>query len=179
MNEPPREEEIVERIRILYRKNVPPLLFYAAKFVGMDAAEDLVQDVFLKLWNKRLLVIWSENLPAYLFHAVRHACLDYLKHQEVKNNYQQTAGLKLKVEELYHADRPDFLLQEDADRRLQAVYAAIERLPAKCREIFIMAYLEERKTAEIASLLSLSKRTIEAQLYKALKTIREALNSKS
>lgn len=169
MNKPLRDEEIMERIRILYRKSVPVLIFYAAKFVGMDTAEDLVQDVFLKLWNKRSLILWSESLSVYLFHAVRHACLDYLKHQQVKNNYENA----------YPAGTPDFLLREDTDSRLPAVYAAIERLPAKCREIFILAYLEERKTAEIASLLSISKRTVEAQLYKALKTIREALNPKS
>jgi RNA polymerase sigma-70 factor (ECF subfamily) len=176
MDEPLKDDEIVERIRILYRKNVPLLIFYAAKFVGMDAAEDVVQDVFLKLWNKRLLIMWSESLSAYLFHAVRHACLDYLKHQEVKDTYENALSLKLKIEELYYTDAPDFLLQPDS--RLLAVYAEIERLPARCKEIFIMAYIEERKTAEIASLLSISRRTVEAQLYKALKTIREALISK-
>ena len=81
-----------------------------------------------------------------------------------------------KIEEIYYNDDPQFLFSKD--ERLEHVYKEIDKLPEKCREIFIMSYLEERKTAEIALLLNLSTRTVEAQLYKALKTLRNALSGK-
>jgi len=58
---------------------------------------------------------------------------------------------------------------------MSAVYCEIDKLPSRCREIFVMSYLEERKADEIARLLNISKRTVEAQLYKGLKMIRDAI----
>jgi RNA polymerase sigma-70 factor (ECF subfamily) len=171
--EPPKEDKILELFGTLYKKNAPILISYAAKFVDTDTAEDLVQDVFLKIWMKRSFIFLKEGIRTYLYNAVRHACLDHLKHREVQAGYENDVQLKLKIEELYYTDDPDFLFQEDT--RLSSIYREIEKLPEKCREIFIMVYLEERKSSEIATLLNLSKRTVEAQLYKALKTIRESL----
>ena len=170
------DEKIVEIMQALYKKNAPALVYYAAKIANVGIAEDLVQDVFLQLWQRRSFILWSENISAYLFQAVRHACLDYIRHQEVKINYENDLRMKLKIDELYYTDPQDIFLNED--NRLQSIYKQIEQLPEKCCKIFKMAYLEERKTIEIASLLSISKRTVEAQLYKALKTIRESLLKK-
>jgi RNA polymerase sigma-70 factor (ECF subfamily) len=173
MKEPPKNHEIEHLFRALFKESAHILVFYAAKFVDRDTAEDLVQDVFLKIWNKRSFIFIKEGIHSYLYQATRHACLDYLKHQEVKAGYENVARFKLKIEELYFTDDPSFLFKED--NRLLSIYNEIDKLPDKCREIFVMAYLEERKTAEIATLLNISKRTVEAQLYKALKQIRETL----
>lgn len=70
-------------------------------------------------------------------------------------------------------DDPQSLFAED--ERLELIYKEMDKLPEKCREIFTMSYLEERKTAEIAVLLNISSRTVEAQLYKALKILRGIL----
>jgi RNA polymerase sigma-70 factor (ECF subfamily) len=169
MNESLNDCEVQDKFRALYKSYATALMFYATKFVDKTTAEDLVQDVFLKIWNKRSFLIWEEGFSVYLYNAVRHACMDYLKHQEVKSNLLT----KLKIDELYYSEKSSFFWQED--HRLQLIYREIEKLPEKCREIFTMSYLEERKSAEIASLLYISKRTVEAQLYKALKLIREAL----
>lgn len=167
------EDRELAQFRELYNVNAPMLIFYAGKYVDIIIAEDLVQDVFLKVWQKRTFLFFKEGLKTYLYRSVQHACLDYLKHQEVQNNYVQSTLLKLKIEEIYYNDNPEFLFIED--NRLARVYEEIEKLPEKCREIFVMSYLEERKTAEIALLLNLSTRTVEAQLYKALKTLRNLL----
>ncbi|MDR2496424.1 MAG: RNA polymerase sigma-70 factor [Tannerellaceae bacterium] len=172
-----KEDHILEVFGTLYKKFAPVLISYASRFVDSGTAEDLVQDIFLKAWNKHSFIFQKEGIKTYLYNAVRHACLDDLKHQEVKARYENSVCLKLKMEELYYTDDPEFLFMEDS--RLTAIYDEIERLPAKCREIFVMAYLEERKSGEIAVLLNISKRTVEAQLYKALKTIREALQEQA
>ena len=174
-NKHQNDNELNEQFRALYNNYASALIFYASKFVDKTTAEDLVQDIFLKIWNKRSFLLWGEGLPTYLYNAVRHACLDHLKHLEIKNRIEKDILTKIKIEELYYTKMPVLLWQEDA--RLQSIYKEIENLPEKCREIFAMAYLEERKAAEIASLLNISKRTVEAQLYKALKHIREALGT--
>jgi len=175
MKEPLENNDILERFKALYERNAPVLIFYAAKFVDADTAEDLVQDVFLKIWNRRSFIFLKEGIQTYIYNAVRHACLDYLKHQEVKMNYENAVRTKLKIEELYYTDNPSFLFRDD--NRLSSIYKEIEKLSEKCREIFIMSYLEERTTAEIALLLNISKRTVEAHLYKALKHLRESLRT--
>ena len=169
-----KDGEVYEKFKILYKNYVPALICFASKFVDKTIAEDIVQDIFLKIWNKRSFLLWGESLPVYLYHAVRHACLDQLKHQEIKERVEENILTKLKIEELYYTEHSTFIWQDD--QRLKSIYSEIEKLPDKCREIFIMSYLEERKAAEIASLLNISKRTVEAQLYKALKQIKTALS---
>ena len=153
----------------------PMLIFYAGKYVNAVTAEDLVQDVFLKVWQKRTFLFLKEGIKTYLYRSVQHACLDYLKHQEVKGDYINAVTTKLKIEEIYYNDDPQSLFAED--ERLELIYKEIDKLPDKCREIFTMSYLEERKTSEIAVLLNISTRTVEVQLYKALKILRGILLS--
>ncbi|MDR0537865.1 MAG: RNA polymerase sigma-70 factor [Tannerellaceae bacterium] len=176
MNEPLKEHELLAKFQTLYKQYAPELILFAAKFVDISSAEDFVHDVFLKLWNKRAFLYWEDGMKTYLYHAVRHACLDCLKHREIRDNVENNALLRLKIEELYYAESSNPLWQEDT--RLTLVYREIENLPQKCREIFTMAYIEDRKASEIASLLNISKRTVEAQLYKALKIIRSKVDAR-
>ena len=143
------------------------LIFYAGKYVNAVTAEDLVQDVFLKVWQKRTFLFLKEGIKTYLYRSV--------KHQEVKGDYINAVTTKLKIEEIYYNDDPQSLFAED--ERLELIYKEIDKLPDKCREIFTMSYLEERKTSEIAVLLNISTRTVEVQLYKALKILRGILLS--
>lgn len=173
MNRPEKEDQDLIQFRALYKANAPMLIFYAGKYVDMTTSEDLVQDVFLRVWQKRTFLFLREGIKTYLFRSVQHACLDYLKHQEVKGDYVNVIMTKLKIEEIYYNDDPQSLFSEDD--RLINIYKQMEKLPDKCREIFIMSYLDEKKTPEIAALLNISSRTVEAQLYKALKMLRNSL----
>jgi len=173
MNNPRENPTELEEFKALYNTYAPQLIYYAAKYVDPVTTEDLVQDVFFKIWQKKIFHYIKEGISHYLYRSVQHTCLDYLKHKEITGNYRETILTQLKIEEIRFNDDPSFLFAED--RRLSAIYHEIEKLPERCREIFTMSYLEERKTTEIASLLDISKRTVEAQLYKALKQLRGAL----
>lgn len=165
---------IMDQFQMLYKSYAPMLIRYSNRYVNTDTSEDLVQDIFLKIWQKRAFVfIEEQGLKTYLYRSVQHACLDFLKHQEVQGDYIQSVTTKLKIEEIYYNDDPEVFFRED--ERLSLIYKEMQNLPEKCREIFTMSYLEERKTAEIAQLLDISPRTVEAQLYKALRILRSVL----
>ncbi|MDR0394979.1 MAG: RNA polymerase sigma-70 factor [Tannerella sp.] len=166
-------KELLE-FKELYKNMAPNLIFYAGKFVDKATAEDLVQDVFLRLWQKRTPLFLKEGLKTYLYRSIQHACLDYLKHQEVEDAYCQAIINRIKMEELdyYSHDIPSVF---EEDERLIRIYEELEKLPQTCRTIFVMSYLEERKAADIAHLMNISKRTVEAQLYKALKILKRNL----
>lgn len=165
--------DTLKQFHQLYRENAPVLIHFANRYVcDIQTAEDLVQDVFLNVWKKKVFLFMEEVRP-YLFRSVRNACLDYLKHQSVKQDFMQTTLNQLSIEELYYNDDISLLYLEDD--RLTSIYREIEQLPQRCKEIFTMSYLEEKKSTEIAEILQISRRTVEAQLYKALKQIRNAL----
>jgi len=173
MEDPLLDDDFLDDFKALYKKEAPAMVAFAARFTDLAAGEDIVQDIFLKIWEKRSFMFLKEGIHTYLFHAVRHACLDYLKHLDVRADYEAAVRLKLQIEELYYNNDPDFIAE--TDERMSAVYCEIDKLPSRCREIFVMSYLEERKADEIAKLLNISKRTVESQLYKGLKMIRDAI----
>ncbi len=173
MEESQKDERDIEHFKGLYKKNAPSLILFACRFLDRTAAEDVVHDVFLKIWKKRAFLYFGDGIITYLYNSVRHACLDYLKHLDIKESVEELITVQLKIEELSYNDNWIKLYSED--ERLTLIYNEIEKLPQKCREIFIMSYIEEKKASEIASLLNISRRTVEAQLYKGLRIIRDAL----
>lgn len=158
-----------------YETNVSSLIRFAIRFVPLEIAEDIVHDVFLEMWNHQET---DKDIPSrpYLFMAVRNRCLNSLKREQIKENYIHTAQLDNQILGLDYYDSYEKRIIEQED--LQLVYDEIERLPEKCRVIFKMAYLEDRKSAEIAETLELSIRTVEHQLYLGLNTLRQRLAGK-
>ena len=90
MDEVRTEEIELKQFKELYGNYASLLISYAEKYVDLDTAQDLVQDLFLKIWQKKIFMFLKEGIKTYLYHAVQHACLDYLKHQDVKDNYIAT-----------------------------------------------------------------------------------------
>lgn len=168
------KQEGYKQFETTYRELSPTLILYARKYVDSASAEDIVQNIFLKVWKNNDLLDWSERLKSYLFQAVRNSCLDFLKHQKVKANHFERISIELKEEELEYNETINIF---DKDERLIKLYNELEKLPPKCRDIFKMYYFEEKKSNEIANLLDISSRTVETQLYRALKQLRNAFLS--
>jgi len=163
---------ILTSFQIYYNANISALVIFAQRFVPAETAEDIVHDVFLEAWNHAET---QQELPSrsYIFMAVRNKCLNYLKREQVKQNYIESAQLENRLLGLDYYNSDEKLIIEREN--IQEIYNQIEKLPEKCRIIFKMAYFEEKKSAEIAEILHLSIRTVEHQLYLGLKTLRDKI----
>ncbi|HVW59616.1 MAG TPA: RNA polymerase sigma-70 factor [Puia sp.] len=162
-----RDETGFEHVFKHYFKN---LHRYALTIIqDHDQAEDIVQNVFYKLWDKIEALHFPDSLAAYLYRAVYNESLNHLKHKKVRRTYQthithsmkdQTDGAQRKV------------MFRELERRLQT---AINELPEQCRTIFQMSRFEELRYLDIAEKLGISVKTVENQMGKALKQLRVKL----
>jgi RNA polymerase sigma-70 factor (ECF subfamily) len=131
-----------------------------------DAAEEVVQNMFLKFWEKRELLNIQTSVKAYLYKCVYHDSLNLLKHEKIKTKYQDFASYTMNS------------LNEPASSKVETtelehqISLALNELPEQCRTIFQMSRFEELKYREIADQLGLSVKTIENQMGKALKIMR-------
>lgn len=163
-NEQPRP--IVEETNFeqLYRQHFTSLYRYAYSVVQDEAqAEGIVQNVFLKLWNKRDTLRIHTSWQAYLFRATYHEALNAAKRQQVRMRFAQ------------QRQSPDTASQE-SDRELAThLEKALLELPEKCRTVFQLSRFEDLKYHEIAQRLGISIKTVEAHMGKALRVLRVQL----
>lgn len=162
----------------IYDLYFPKLLrFTQTYFIREEEAEHIVQDLFVYLWERRDVLSSLRNVNAYLFTLARHRCIDYLRREmnredkrgslsEVDNRELQ---LKLYSLEMFDEDR-----LSDADLE-DLLHRAINNLPQRCREIFIMSRLQNLRYKEIASRLDISTHTVENQIVIALRKLKDEL----
>lgn len=134
-----------------------------------STAEDIVQDVFLKLWHKRNELIIDSNLKGYLYRAVSNSCLNYLQSYHKKN---------VKLKEEFKDSEVGFVVMKetiDAEQLEGVINKAIDNLPPRCKAIFILSRYEGLKQQQIADTLNLSLKTVENQMSIALAKLREEL----
>ncbi|WP_187264544.1 RNA polymerase sigma-70 factor [Pontibacter beigongshangensis] len=140
----------------------------AQKFLGdLDKAREVVQDVFVRLYEQREELPAIAALKSYLYKSVHHACLNLIKQTAVHHSHQQQL--------LYESstfENSDALQQAELEARLGQ---AIQQLPEQCRRIFEMNRFDGKKNREITEELQLSVRTVETQISKALKILRRHL----
>jgi RNA polymerase sigma-70 factor, ECF subfamily len=152
---------------VLFRSHYRPLCAFAMQYVkDRDKAEDLVQDLFFRLWMDREKTKVTTSLKAYLFQAVRNRCLNAVKVQ---------GRVRSLNEEADDGIDEDVRTEEEHAERAARVNAAIELLPEERRRVFKMSRHEGLKYQEIAERLGISVKTVENQMGKALKTLREEL----
>lgn len=153
----------------IFRQYSKPLFYYAAKFVDDEAARDIVQDVFVKLWSDSSITV-KLSLNSLLFTMVRNSCLQHLEKQKVRAKYAESAKLKLQEEELlFYMEEKTSLIEQELENKLNEV---LGNLPDRCRQIFKMSRFENKKNKEIAEELDISVKAVEKQITKALATIR-------
>ena len=146
-----------------------PLCYYTDKFIhDMDESRSLVQQVFVDFWIKREKLQIQQSLKGYLFKCARNSSLDFLKHRLVESKYMNQINQE--------SETQDHDLIEEAELNAR-INTAIEALPEKCREIFILCRFEELRYAEIAQRLDISVKTVEMQMGIALKKLKLKLTN--
>lgn len=170
------EENFDLNYKFLFRKYYANLLFYATRIVGEEEAEDVVQDVFVELWNRKDAVTVGDQIQAFLYRAVYTRALNVLKHRDVKNSYEAVVlDIHKKRIEYYQPDSND-VVKRIEDRELRRELSeAINELPEKCKMVFKLSYLHDMKNKDIAETMGISLRTVETHMYKALKFLRDRL----
>ena len=137
----------------LYMQYAPMLLRFAGKFISPFFAEDIVHDVFLRIWDKQVFLLSDSEVKNILFVAVRNACIDHLRRISLEQEFADKRAIQLKLDELSFYDGADELFMR---KDLMAhVMAKINELSEKRREIFLLSYMEGLKAAEIAERLNL------------------------
>lgn len=160
----------------VYTTYYPKLVRFAKEYVGVnEEAENLVQDIFLQLWNKSALFESMVNMNAFLFTMVKNRSIDFLRSKLVEENRNkslvETLEAQVSLDALEEFDER-MLSGDDIEKVIQE---AIDDLPERCREIFIMHKLKGMKYAEIAVTLNLSVSTVDNQMGIALKKLRVKL----
>ena len=174
----PTALSVKENFDSIYINNFSRLFLFAKEYVLFDEeAENIVQDIFLMLWEKREALRVDVSLTAYLFTLVKNKCIDFLRHQMVEQMYSENVKHEYNVElnvKLFALESFDhnFSSEEDIETLLRN---AIDKLPERCRLIFIKSRIEGKKYKEIAEELNLSVNTVEGQISIALKKLREEL----
>ena len=137
--------------------------------MDMEIAKDIVHEVFVELWNKKEHIDFSSSLKSYLFTSVRNRSLNHLRNQKIIH----PEGMEFLTKEPNKQSTPDEEIQ--AMETESAINNAIQSLPEKCREVFILSRYDNLKYFEIAKKLNISVKTVEAQMSKALQVLREKL----
>lgn len=154
----------------LFKSHYSKLCSYADLFLNdRDAAEDVVQEVFFKLWKNRNELTISTTVKSYLFRAVRNGCLNVIDHISVREAY------KIVNEEDIRSNEGTVIDEAIVSELEQRIRETIGQLPEERRKIFMMSRFDGLKYREIADQLNLSVKTVENQMYQALRFLREKL----
>jgi RNA polymerase sigma-70 factor (ECF subfamily) len=173
-----RDTDITGRIRngdvgqfeSLFRSSYVSLVRYAKTLIkDHDTAEEIVQDLFYRIWKDREKLNIESSLNGYLFRSVHNKCLHYIEHNRVVERHAE----EMAYQQTETQESPSDILNYN---ELQEKIARIlERLPDRCGKIFTMSRFEGLKYTEIAEKLSVSVKTVEANMGRALKEFRKEL----
>jgi len=152
----------------LFRDYYNPLCLYATTITGrMDISEEIVQELFYVLWRDKNELKILRSLKSYLYTAVKNRSLQYLEHRSVQDKHQDYT---LEKEKHSHSDNPEGELEY---KELELLVAnTLKRMPERRRQIFKMHRFEKKKYSEIAETFSISIKTVEAEITKALRALR-------
>lgn len=154
------------------------LLFFAREFIySKEIAKELIQDTFLKVWKIRETLTPDTDISALLFTIIRNKCLNHLKHLTIKQKYLNKAQQENKQFLNKNALENQLFDALVYDELCKIVFKAIEDLTPRCREIFKLSREEGLSYKEIANKLGISINTVENQMVRSLKKIRQCLNT--
>ncbi len=160
------EEKVYNELFRKYYEPVTKYIYY--KCGNLHQAEDIVQNVFIKIWKLCATIMYSKA-KAYIYSASKHSFLNEVAHEKVVLKHQKT------IEENTDYESPDFLIEIDEFR--VKLKQAINTLNPKEKEVFLLSRVEDKTYKEIAEITGLTVKAIERRMSKALKELREILGA--
>lgn len=157
-----------ESFDFIFRKYYKILVVQAIRFVhDQDSAQSLVQDCFIKFWEKRREISGVGNLYSYLFFMMRNRCIDHLREQHRNNHFLITS----------QTDIPEYLAEEkiEANDLSSHLWQEIAKLPDRCRKAFEYSRIDGLTYPQIAKKMGISNKAVEALVSRALKSLRTNL----
>jgi RNA polymerase sigma-70 factor (ECF subfamily) len=163
----------------LFKKLYPRLHNFAFKVVrNNEIAEDIVQDIFIRLWEKKKN-IKPVNIEGFIFKVLKNQCISYLRNIKIIDNVKLNLNNLKQVEELYRIDfirdEPYILVEKELQLEIDKV---VNKLPERCKEVFIMSRLNGLKNKEIANKLGINIKNVERHITKALMIFRTHFHDK-
>ena len=161
-------------LETLFKRFYKPLRAYAFRFVNdKDLSEDIVQDVFLYVWENREKLYVSDGFHSYLFQSAYTRCLDYFKKNLSIEKYHSHTYEKY-LEDYQNLLKGDDSVIEELSVKdfYRHLYELLEHLPAQRREVFILTYIKGLTAKEVAEQTRMPQRTVESHLYLALRFLK-------
>ncbi len=157
----------------VFKRNYNRITGFCNHFLGdKDQARSIAQEAFVKLWLNREKIESVNGIISFLYTSAKSDCLNYIRHQKVINKYQDIQ-LLAKERELNREALESFDFQQLEFEELgKMINQAISELPEKCRLVFRLSREEGKKNSEIAVELDISEKAVEANMTRALKTLR-------
>lgn len=168
------DKEIFVKLFDLYYQR---LFLYARSYVRNDEeAEDMVQNVFLHLWEKRKDLVIFSSVSAYLFRSIHNRSIQHLRHQKVVAKHAERHKLRIREAEILYNSSADFSFSEQQIKEIQQIFNKTNNLlPEKTREIFRLSRGSSKTNKEIAGMLGITIKAVEYHITKALKVFNTAL----
>jgi RNA polymerase sigma-70 factor (family 1) len=153
----------------IFEKYYSALCIFAERMVGEDNAKDVIEEMFVRLWDKQIQLAGEEHLKAFLYHTAKNACLNFIK-SDLKANKRNTIYAKglPEVEECY-------LTEVTRTELIRELHSAIADLPLQCSRIIHMSYVDGLKNAAIADQLGLSVQTVKNQKMRGISLLKKRL----
>lgn len=161
-----------EKFEKVFRLYYADLCAFANVFLkDKDASEEIVQETFVKLWQKKSELKIKTSLKSYLYTSTRNSCLNLIKHIEIREDYKKHNQIEI--------DNSTQFGEEDilANELQQKIKESIDEMPEKRKQIFILSRYHGLKYREIAEKLDISVKTVENQMGSAMKFLREKLSN--
>ena len=166
-----------EAYRELFNYTYPRLKGYCRLFVTDEKqAEDIIQDCFISLWDKRKSINSEKSVENYLFVMVRNRCLNYLKTKKLEEGTIRIEDLKsIELQHLYQLDFTEMEEKSLEELLVRSFKEAVEELPEKKRYIFRRCKIEGQKQSEVANELGITVKAVEKHIAEAKQQIRNKL----
>ena len=164
-----------QEFKKLFEQYYNPLCNFASTILYSSIkAEDAVQDVFIKMWQKKDTIGGLENVKAYLFTATKNKCFEYLRKLKLERKLSEENESRLEMSSSINID-------DETDKYVlkEKLFNSIRQLPPKCRDVFTMSKINGLTYSEIADELGISPKTVENQMGRALRLLREIMKTKN